>query len=368
MAHYFDELVKAAGGDMPRRQALWRMGSILAGAAVGALTFTGRAAADTLVACNQQCKRFPGLRDFLTCRTVCMTCPSASMMCGSSSANLVCCNTANAGGGCVSNSCNLVCNNGFQNCNNNPADGCETNVNTDVNNCGTCNHMCAIPNGTAGCSNGACFIIACNAGFADCNNNPGDGCETNLNTSVANCGMCTHSCLALPNVANAGCTNGACFIIACNAGFADCNNNSGDGCETDLNTSVANCGMCGHNCNSLPNVASAGCTNGACVVTGCLAGFADCNNNPNDGCETNLNTSVANCGMCTHSCLALPNVAGATCNAGICVVTSCNAGFGDCNGNPNDGCETNLNNTFAHCGSCNHSCQAGQTCSNGNCV
>src|SRR5215203_3982090 len=30
----------------------------------------------------------------------------------------------------------------------------------------------------------------CNTGFCSCDNNPGNGCEANLNTDVNNCGAC----------------------------------------------------------------------------------------------------------------------------------------------------------------------------------
>jgi hypothetical protein len=41
------------------------------------------------------------------------------------------------------------------------------------------------------------------------------------------------------------------------------------------------------------------CTNGSC--TGCVANFGDCDGNPANGCETNL-TTTDNCGFCGDSC------------------------------------------------------------------
>lgn len=108
--------------------------------------------------------------------------------------------------------------------------------------CGVCN----LPNATSTCVGGNCQITSCNPGFADCNNTAGDGCETNLNTSVNNCNGCGFVC-SFPN-ATASCVGGSCAIASCNAGFANCNNVLADGCETNLNTSSTNCGQCGFSC------------------------------------------------------------------------------------------------------------------------
>ncbi|MFZ2804192.1 MAG: hypothetical protein WA001_03140, partial [Patescibacteria group bacterium] len=44
-----------------------------------------------------------------------------------------------------------------------------------------------------------------------------------------------------------------------------------------------------------------------------------------------------------------------SCSNGSCKV-SCDADFGDCNHSASDGCEVNVTNTKAHCGSCGHAC------------
>jgi len=40
---------------------------------------------------------------------------------------------------------------------------------------------------------------------------------------------------------------------------------------------------------------------GRCVIAKCMARYGDCDKNPSNGCETNLNTSE-NCGKCGNSC------------------------------------------------------------------
>jgi hypothetical protein len=89
---------------------------------------------------------------------------------------------------------------------------------------------CSIPNGVGSCVFGLCTVSFCNAGFSDCDGIEANGCETNINTSVNNCGQCGDPCV-LPN-ANAACVAGQCTIAACLPGFFDCDGNAGNGCET----------------------------------------------------------------------------------------------------------------------------------------
>src|SRR5262249_33674179 len=126
--------------------------------------------------------------------------------------------------------------------------------------------------GTASCIASSCQVASCNVGFADCNNQASDGCETNTGTSVANCGGCGHVCSG-PNAQSFTCTSGTCHINSCAAGFADCNNDASDGCETNINT-LTNCGGCGIQC-SIAN-GTAACTSGQCQAASCNAGFTNC--------------------------------------------------------------------------------------------
>jgi len=56
----------------------------------------------------------------------------------------------------------------------------------------------------------------------------------------------------------------------------------------------------------------------------------------------------------------------AQCKEGKCVVAACTAGFGDCDGNPANGCEAELAKNAQHCGKCGNSCGAG-LCDQGTC-
>src|SRR5213078_2724669 len=101
-------------------------------------------------------------------------------------------------------------------CDGNAGNGCETNLNTDLNNCGACGTVCTTPaNATAVCSTGSCDFL-CNPGLAKCN-----GACLDTSADINNCGACDHACAA-----GEGCCGGACI---------------------SLNTS-SNCGACGSAC------------------------------------------------------------------------------------------------------------------------
>lgn len=168
------------------------------------------------------------------------------------------CNLANATAGCSGGNCTVAsCSGAFRNCNMMPGDGCEINSNTNPQHCGGCNSACVVPNATPGCSGGMCTVGSCTGAFRNCNNMVSDGCEINSNNNVSHCGGCGNAC----NLANATptCSGGNCAISSCNANFNNCNNMPGDGCESDRRTDVNNCGVCGNACGM-----GAVCTGGVC--------------------------------------------------------------------------------------------------------
>jgi hypothetical protein len=62
-------------------------------------------------------------------------------------------------------------------------------------------------------------------------------------------------------------------------------------------------------------------------------------------------------GFSPSACPAAGNAA-PTCASGMCGFT-CNAGYGDCDGNPGNGCESNLQTSAMHCGACGRACAPG---------
>jgi hypothetical protein len=148
--------------------------------------------------------------------------------------------------------------------------------------------------------------LQCPAGFADCNGQRGDGCETALERDPASCGGCGLACAHVPGV---GCVDGHCHVTACpSPGTKDCNGIETDGCETDVRSDLANCGECGNACVA-EGAKSVGCVASKCEIT-CKPGLADCNGVGKDGCETSLLKDTKNCGRCGTACTSSPCVDG----------------------------------------------------------
>lgn len=271
------------------------------------------------------------------------------------------CDLANAGESCPSGSCILgACTAGYGNCDGTTGNGCETAL-TTLTNCGACGTSCALANASESCASGTCEITTCTSGYADCDATESNGCETSLRT-LADCGACGSTCTRAG--ATATCSSGSCAISSCSSGFGNCDAVDANGCEAPL-TSLTNCGGCGTSCD-LPN-ATESCTTGTCTLGMCTAGFGNCDGSAANGCETPLN-SLTNCGGCGVLC-DLPG-AGESCATGTCALSGCASGQGDCDGNTGNGCETSLT-TLTNCGGCGTACSlahASESCGTGTCA
>lgn len=102
----------------------------------------------------------------------------------------------------------------------------------------------------------------------------------------------------------------------------------------------------------------AGATWGAYLVrnwrvhASCPQGFGDCNDERADACETNLAESAAHCGSCGHSCAS-----GESCTNGTCQKSRCPLeNLRDCNQVPSDGCEVDVRTDAKNCGDCGKVC------------
>jgi hypothetical protein len=149
------------------------------------------------------------------------------------------------------------------------------------------------------------------------------------------------------------CLSGQCRPV-CAAGFADCNGNPNDGCEADLGR-PENCGACAAKCSS--NGGAATCVGEVCGID-CEAGHADCINGLADGCETDLMLNVRHCGSCENAC---PQAGGTpSCVEGKCGVSACVSPLSDCNADSSkpggDGCETDTSKDPLNCGDCGVQC------------
>jgi hypothetical protein len=206
-------------------------------------------------------------------------------------------------------------------------------------------HVCDRDHGES-CSSCAadCGACMCPPGSGDCDGNPSNGCEANLNTN-AHCGDCNTTC------AQTGGTNkcvlvGASYVCqpTCDATHADCDQLGANGCETDI-TTVDDCGACGAKCANPHGTTT--CNN---FVTGaygchptCDPGWARCGAAAADGCTTSVSNDPNNCGACNRAC-STTNTASLGCTNGVCTPT-CNAPWSSCSSpaapGADDGCETN---------------------------
>ncbi|MSP60762.1 MAG: hypothetical protein EXR72_10545 [Myxococcales bacterium] len=238
-------------------------------------------------------------------------------------------------------------------------------IQADSKNCGSCGVTCNPQNGVGGCAAGKCTLSMCKGGFGDCDKVPDNGCEVDLNTDAMNCLACGSTC-AIAN-GKGGCSMG-CTVGMCDVGFADCDKDAKNGCEVSTLADAKNCGGCGMGCgmvmNGLPK-----CDTGKCTVDMCNAGFGDCDMDPMNGCETNTGSDAKNCGKCAMAC-PQPMGGTASCAMGVCG-SKCTAPLADCNMNVMDGCEVDTSNSPAHCGGCGKAClappNATATCAIGAC-
>ncbi|MDQ3034518.1 MAG: hypothetical protein M3Y87_19065 [Myxococcota bacterium] len=266
----------------------------------------------------------------------------------------VSCALPNTMGACTAGACTIgACDEGFGDCNGMPGDGCELDLTASAEHCGACDATCALPNAMTSCADAACALDACDAGFADCDADPTNGCET-ATTTLTDCGACGVACDVIGGMGT--CETGSCAVMTCDVGLGDCNADATDGCETTT-TTLTDCGGCGVVCDVVNGTET--CDAATCAIVACDAGFADCDADATNGCET-ATTTLANCGACGTTC-ALAN-ASETCATGTCAILTCDAGRGDCDASAANGCEVDLTRTDAHCGMCGNACAAGDTC------
>ena len=245
------------------------------------------------------------------------------------------------------------CKPGYGDCNDEA--GCETYLNTDVDNCGYCDYTCELgPYDEVVCDNGIC-IGNCANGRTNCS-----GSCVDTNTDKNNCGTCSNVCNL--NNAVSSCSAGQCVIESCFSNYLNCDGIINNGCEINKKTNPEYCGGCGNNCT---NNALAFCADGECVIDVCLGNYENCDDDANNGCEVDLKTNPEHCGDCKNNCIYN---AEASCIDGECVLERCFSYYGDCDGNPNNGCEVDLYTNPEHCGDCNNDCNELSHVSFANCV
>jgi hypothetical protein len=255
------------------------------------------------------------------------------------------CENAHGTADCSSGSCVVACANGYQDCDADASNGCEVSVQDATSQCGSCTLACSNEHGLTGCEQGLC-TPSCAAGFADCDGLAANGCETELN-SAQNCGACGKACEN--SHGSASCASGTC-TISCDSAHDDCDGNAANGCETSIASDPTHCGSCSGVCQAGSQICSAG----SCIASNCPAGAGECDGDLASNCETDLTSSPTNCGFCGNSCSAANG--SAQCSSSACSVASCDSGYADCDGMPGNGCESTLASGLTNCGGCGNAC------------
>ena len=134
----------------------------------------------------------------------------------------------------------------------------------------------------------------------------------------------------------------------CPDGYADCDGDASNGCEASLADDGTHCGACDVVCATGAHATASSCAGSQCVST-CEAGWMDCDGFATTGCEASTDSDANNCGGCGKTCGAH-----ASCDAGKCACTT--APFANCDLTFTDGCETNTGADALNCGACDNDC------------
>jgi len=236
---------------------------------------------------------------------------------------------------------------------------CDVDLLTDVANCGECGNQC--PNESI-CADGRC-ALSCRLEEGDCDGIPDNGCEASM-YSADNCGFCGNKCPDGVPCVDRGILDLHC---GCKPGELNCGGFILP-CIDPMNDDT-NCGACGNACppdgsgiHELKPNTYLGCGNGECAALKCKANFGDCDHNPENGCEAPL-LDDENCGACGNRCTD-----GAECGlmvtfSGLVPTCMCPKSPTFCGGRLDMGGESfklgdckNLESDPDNCGGCGTSC------------
>jgi hypothetical protein len=216
---------------------------------------------------------------------------------------------------------------------------------SDSAHCGECNNACRIEHAIPACVEGNCVLDSCEDGFRDCDADPANGCEIDTGLDEKNCGDCGNECA--PGEICSG--DGVCTLV-CPPNQVAC---SGDCIDPKTERR-----FCGASADCLGENQGRTCAPGEYCADGVCSTMC-----PLELCgDLCIDTRFdpRHCGKCNARCEL--DDANAACVDGKCVIAACREGFGDCDGDPLNGCETDIHASQRHCGSCGNACQAGEVC------
>ena len=181
-------------------------------------------------------------------------------------------------------------------CSNGARDGNETDIDCGGDACPKCGSGKACLHGTD-CDSTICDNNVC-AG-PSCTDKLLNGSETDVDCG----GGCPGCAVGQKCLRSGDCASGNCVNNTCQPGA--CMNNMKDGMETDLDCGGPTCPACadGKTCLMASDCQVMRCVNNVCQgVINCNPPMANCDGNPQSGCNVNLNTDAKNCGKCGMVC------------------------------------------------------------------
>ncbi|MEZ4472946.1 MAG: MopE-related protein, partial [bacterium] len=212
---------------------------------------------------------------------------------------------------------------------------------TSLDHCGACGRRCALPNADTRCVGGACTLARCQPGFSNDDGRLENGCESpcapvspgpeicdredndcdgdvdegfDFLHDGEHCGRCGVRCAYAHGAGS--CVDGLCRLTACEAGFVDADGRGENGCE-------------------------ARCTPSADGVDRCDETDEDCDGRVDEGFDKDADPeNCGGCGRLDEGFICRFAHAEGACEAGLCVIGRCEAGFVDADGRVANGCET----------------------------
>ncbi len=161
-------------------------------------------------------------------------------------------------------------------------------------------------NGVCQCQNTADSLCLAQDGSLFCTSGASDTKHCGCNATST--GM---NCSALSHAGASTCGSGSCNLV-CDEGYADCDGNIENGCETSLND-INSCGACGNKCDTTYTV-SAACVAGKCELK-CFENLDTCG-----GTKCVPLFDDENCGTCGNKCDEK-----SSCDGKVCLQDKCDA-------------------------------------------